>query len=489
MVQLNILHISDLHRDPNHPVSNDCLLNSLERDRDRYRDEQPSIADPDFIVVSGDLVQGIPANSSAPLEHLAAQYGQADDFLVRLVDSFLGGERDRVIIVPGNHDISSYHTFHSLRAIAVKPGDPTSQQVLSAYVSQLQRSDSIIRWSWHDLSFYEVADKDLYFARFDAFSTFYRQFYQNKRAYSLEPGKQYDIFDFPESGVAFAALNSCYNNDPLNVCGAVHPDCVASAASTLRTGRLAGRLLLVVWHHGTSGMPHQSDYLDMDTVQTLIDNGFSIGLHGHQHKSQVIEEWFRFGGERKMTVIGTGSLCSGQGGLPPGHSRAYNMIKIDTENLRGTLHLRRMLNETYAQPIWGRGQWSSSGESFADFGIQQPAKETEASKASIIGQAERLIRSKGHKEAIALLRPLAVSKPLARRLLLECYIEENETRALVDEFYPPASLAEAVIVADALWAEKDHDRLRELLASELVSKNDDPTAKDLSRRYAGRLKQ
>ena len=51
-----------------------------------------------FIVVSGDLVQGIPANSSAPLEHLAAQYGQAENFLVRLVDSFLGGERNRVII-------------------------------------------------------------------------------------------------------------------------------------------------------------------------------------------------------------------------------------------------------------------------------------------------------------------------------------------------------------------------------------------------------
>lgn len=488
MVQLTILHISDLHRDPGHPVSNDCLLNSLERDRDRYRDEQPPISDPDFIVVSGDLVQGIPANCSTPIEYLAAQYGQADDFLVRLADSFLGGERQRVIIVPGNHDISFYHTFHSLRRIAVKSGDPASNQLLDAYISQLQRPDSSIRWLWHDLSFYEVVDKNLYLARFDAFSIFYRHFYQDKRTYSLEPDKQFDIFDFPESGVTFAALNSCYNNDPLNACGAIHPDCVAGAASTLRTGRLAGRLLLAVWHHGTSGTPYQSDYLDMDTVQTLIDNGFSIGLHGHQHKSQVIEERFRFGSERKMTVIGTGSLCAGQGGLPPGHSRAYNLIKIDTENLQGTLHLRRMLNETFDQPIWGRGQWYSSGESFVGFGIEKPAKETAASKAAALGQAERLIRNKGHKEAIVLLRPIVTSNPLARRLLLECYTEENETRMLADEFYPPVSLAEAVIVADALWAEKEHNKLRKLLASNLINNSEDPAAGELRHRYGGRLK-
>jgi hypothetical protein len=71
---------------------------------------------------------------------------------------------------------------------------------------------------------------------------------------------------------------------------------------------------------------------------------------------------------------------------------------------------------------------------------------------------------------------------------VECYVEANETRAVVDEFYPPTSLGEAAIVADALWAEKEYDMLRELIASELVSKSDDPTAAELRRRYAGRLK-
>jgi hypothetical protein len=346
----------------------------------------------------------------------------------------------------------------------------------------------LIRWSWQELRFHEVVDRDFYFARLDAFCTFYRRFYQDERTYSLEPGMQYDIFDFPESGVAFAAFNSCYNNDPLNTRGAVHPDCVAGAANILRTGRFAGRLLLAVWHHGTSGAPHQCDYLDTNTMQILIDNGFSIGLHGHEHKSQVIEEWFRFGGERKMTVIGTGSLCAWQGGLPPGHSRAYNVIQIDPEDLTATLHVRRMLNETSDQPIWGRGQWSSTGESFAGFRIQQPAKQAAASKAAALGQAEDLVRNKKYKEAIALLQPLAAIEPLARRLLVECYVEANETRAVVDEFYPPTSLGEAAIVADALWAEKEYDMLRELIASELVSKSDDPTAAELRRRYAGRLK-
>ena len=484
----HILHISDLHRDPGHPVSNDCLLNSLERDRDRYRDEQPSIPDPDFVVVSGDLVQGIPPDSSTPIAHLAAQYEQAEDFLVRLTHSFVRGQRHRVIIVPGNHDVSTYHTRRSLRPITVNPGDPANRQVLDAYVSQLQMPNSSLRWSWQDLCFYEVADRDLYLARLDAFCTFYRRFYQDERTYSLEPSKQYDIFDFPDCGIAFAAFNSCCNNDPLNTRGAVHPDCVAGAASKLRAPQFAGRLLLAVWHHGTSGGPHQSDYLDADTVQSLIDSGFSIGLHGHQHKSQVIDERFRFGGDRKMTVICAGSLSVGPAGLPAGHSRTYNMIQIDTDNLRGRLHVRRMQNETFDQPIWGRGQWASTGESFADFAVQRPAREAAASRAAMLGQAERLVRSRKHREAIALLRPLARAEPLARRLLLECYIEVDATRAIADEFYPPVAIGEVAPVADALWAEKEYEKLRTMLGAANVRDSADPGAVEVRRRYLGRLK-
>ena len=57
---LSVLHISDLHRDPANTIGSKILLESLERDRDHYTTkEDPQIAPPNFIIVSGDIVQGV----------------------------------------------------------------------------------------------------------------------------------------------------------------------------------------------------------------------------------------------------------------------------------------------------------------------------------------------------------------------------------------------------------------------------------------------
>ena len=55
---LSVLHISDLHRDPTNAIDNKVLLESLERDRDRYTSENPRIEPPGLVFVSGDVVQG-----------------------------------------------------------------------------------------------------------------------------------------------------------------------------------------------------------------------------------------------------------------------------------------------------------------------------------------------------------------------------------------------------------------------------------------------
>src|SRR6266404_2667224 len=117
-MKLTILHISDLHRDPSNPISNSSLLDSLERDRDRYRNEKPPIGEPDLIIVSGDVIYGIPEDSKEPDHELAQQYEQAEDFLVKLAKSFVKSNRARVIIVPGNHDVSLYHTMLSMKKLA-----------------------------------------------------------------------------------------------------------------------------------------------------------------------------------------------------------------------------------------------------------------------------------------------------------------------------------------------------------------------------------
>lgn len=45
-MKINIMHISDLHRDPNNPISNEALINSLIQDVENSVSEDPPILPP-----------------------------------------------------------------------------------------------------------------------------------------------------------------------------------------------------------------------------------------------------------------------------------------------------------------------------------------------------------------------------------------------------------------------------------------------------------
>src|SRR4051812_21108856 len=102
MEPVSILHVSDLHRDPKNEVRNKALLLSLEQDRDRYRAETPKIPDPNLIIASGDIIHGVKHDAPDAKAELQRQYDQAEEFLAELADRFVGGDRDRVVIIPGN---------------------------------------------------------------------------------------------------------------------------------------------------------------------------------------------------------------------------------------------------------------------------------------------------------------------------------------------------------------------------------------------------
>ena len=98
---LSVLHISDLHRDPSNPISNQVLLDSLERDRDRYTAEGIlSIRPPDVIVVSGDVIHGVKHDSENAEASLRHQYEEALNFLEELTARFLAGDKRRIEVDP-----------------------------------------------------------------------------------------------------------------------------------------------------------------------------------------------------------------------------------------------------------------------------------------------------------------------------------------------------------------------------------------------------
>ena len=101
----SILHISDLHKSNEEPVDNDSLLAALLADSDRYAGETPRIPPPAAIVVSGDLIRGVQLGALNWEQSMKDQYAVAGLFLADLSERFLGGDRSRVVMSPGNHDV------------------------------------------------------------------------------------------------------------------------------------------------------------------------------------------------------------------------------------------------------------------------------------------------------------------------------------------------------------------------------------------------
>ncbi len=480
-MRLSILHISDLHRDRNNPIRNDVLLNSLENDYRHFSSEEDStIRAPDIIIVSGDIIQGISENTENPEKHLREQYAEAHEFLARLADRFVQGNRERVIIVPGNHDVSAYHLYQSLELVDIHPDRKKD------LINQLFLPESRLRWSWKDLQLFRITNEQMYASRMTAFAEFYSVFYEGGRTYDLDPTKQMDIFDFPAHELTVVGFSSCHNNDLLNRQASIHPACIAEAGARLNHPSYANRLRMAVWHHNTEGPPMQSDYMDADLIQNLIDRGFSLGLHGHQHRPQFLDTRFRHGIDRKITVISAGTLC---GGASYRYGRAYNIIELDITKKTGRLHVREMQNDNLSLPIWGQRVLTLNNCPYFAFDYESPPPPTcqNLTTAALL-EAQRLHVSGSYKEAAEILISIIQLDDLARPLLLDCLLNLGDMEKLLSIFDPPVSEAEAIHVMYALWDENKVERLKELINMPLIADSSDPSVIEIREKYCARLK-
>jgi 3',5'-cyclic AMP phosphodiesterase CpdA len=136
----SILHISDLHRSREEPVDNNSLLAALLADRDRYAGETPRVPPPEAIIVSGDLIQGAQIGVQNWQQSMKDQYAVADGFLTALCKRFLDGDKSRMVVVPGNHDVC-WNTSHV--AMERVPAAEYPKDLYGALIEP----DSSYRWS------------------------------------------------------------------------------------------------------------------------------------------------------------------------------------------------------------------------------------------------------------------------------------------------------------------------------------------------------
>ena len=482
-MRAGILHLSDLHRDREHNISNSVLLDSLERDRDRYTRSE-GIPAPTLAIVSGDLVQGVLPGPDASVA-LREQYEEAEQFLGGLANRFLGGDRERVVIVPGNHDVSFDHAHRSMRRLGVGHGSDSARAIIRDYVHGFHEPASPIRWSWNDLSFYQIVDPDLYLQRMEPFGEFYQAFYGGARVFSLAENEQYDIFDIADSEIAIAGFSSCRFNDLYQKAASIHPDCIAAVATRLREPEFRSRLKLAVWHHNTNGYPLQTDYMNSGQLQMLIDSQFNLGFHGHQHRPEVYSQRLVVSEASEMVVLSTGSLCAGRRGLPTGHHRCYTIVCIEEDE--ATLFLRRCQTDDLDAPSWGASAFPGSTGRSKTVPLPSRPLATRADELATVARAEALQRAGDYAESLRILAPLISVNPLAKRLSLESFAQTGDYGSIALHYSPPASAAEFVHLADALWSMNRKPELHELLESAFVTSSADPTIRQEAVRYRTRL--
>lgn len=460
-----ILHISDLHRDAGSAITTTTLLESLRLDRERYTAADQMLA-PDIAVVSGDIVLGVAADGPDADTKLRQQYEEASEFLVALTDLFFSGDRERVVLIPGNHDISHPHVLRATE-LTVLPAEPEQRAIVAR---QLQGEDSVWRWVGREFALRRIRDLSTYHRRLEPYANFYSAFYQGKRSFPIEPTKQFAVHDFPELGLVVAALTSCCNNDLFNRAGRIHPDCVAGVTRAVHEQVKCGQVALATWHHNLAGGPNDSDYVDADVLQSLIDGGFVVGLHGHQHRPQFLEHRFTADGKRGIAVISAGTLCGGPHTLPPGRMRAYNLVVIDPEHQAGVVHVRDMKNSSFELPVWGPAYVTEFSGSSLTFTLKTPPRSTSATHAA--SEAAVLLRKGDPAGAAALVRPHGADA-LARRVAVEAFEQLKDWAEIQRMCSPPRSAAEFIALAAALYELRQKAELAALIESDFAKNSND----------------
>lgn len=444
-----ILHMSDLHRSPQEPISNDELISALVSDRDSYLDESPVIPAPDAIVVSGDIIQGVPLGTANHESKLADQYAVAEAFLDELVRRFLNEDRSRLVMVPGNHDVDWNTAFAALQVV-----DRT--QIPQNLAAALYAEGSEYRWDWKTQTLFRIADPTLYERRLAAYQAFFGRFYAGISVpVKVQTGADANMFPLCDNRIGVAAFNSCHGNDCFAYHGMIRKEAVARSHLAFNDMRHVFDLRIAVWHHSVEGAPYRTDYMDVNIVRSMIGGGFRLGLHGHQHKAQAGGQRVWLSNEETMAIASAGSLCAGTRDLPTGTYRQYNLVEIAEDFRSARLHVRQMSVANLFSPA---RLANFGGKSFMELDWTPPRNiagaviNTDAIRTQkTIEEAELALKTGDAKLTISILRHFSLpGGSYQRNLILDAAIAAEDWQTTIDVTDPPLTIAELVNRVNAL---------------------------------------
>jgi hypothetical protein len=457
-----ILHLSDLHRSRAEPFDNDTILAALLSDRDRYLLESPAVGRPDAAIISGDIIQGVPLGTVDYAAELTRQYDVAHDFLARLADRFFDGDRSRIVIVPGNHDVCWNTSFSAMERL----GETDRPEKIGPW---LFRPGSPYRWRWDDCSVYKIAQPQLYDQRLAQYLAFLKRFYaETPLKYAINDEQGFNFFELDHGRILVAALESVHGNDCFCQHGAIKDGLIGKCTLALRDVAPQPLLGVAVWHHSIQGPPSRDDYMDVSSVHEMIGGGFRLGLHGHQHQADAGAYNIHLPQALSMGVASAGSLCAGAKELPRGTNRQYNVIVISDDYTSAKVHVREMAQGNQ----FGRSrQGVFAPDGFVEVSWALPANGSPRERnVSMFNKeavlvAEDALKNGEAEAALTLLGPVERrAGSHARHLYVSAARQAKRWNLVADCLFPPTNVGEFMELFNALCELKDFIAAETLIA-------------------------
>lgn len=120
-------------------------------------------------------------------------------------------------------------------------------------------------------------------------------------------------------------------------------------------------MVVGVWHHHTTGLPYENNYLDYRILQAMIDAKVKIGLYGHQHLTSILNEYHDLTKKERILLISSGSLYGSRNQLVTGYPRQYGLISLKFQENGVVMSLRVRKDPTnYVIPSWCESQIGTS---------------------------------------------------------------------------------------------------------------------------------
>jgi 3',5'-cyclic AMP phosphodiesterase CpdA len=293
-----ILHLSDLHFGTLADARNfhSQLADDLSRELGCTR--------LDGLICSGDLT----------LTSSEGEY-EATRTFIDLVRGESGLARERIVLVPGNHDLS-----WPLAQAAYVSADTSAYAAADV---QEQR-----RWIVEDGTCM-VRDEDRYRQRFAPYGDRLHRPVMGE-PYPLDYPDQFSLHHWPELNLLVLGLNSAWEIDHVHRDRAgIHPEAISTALNALRARPdWADCLKIAVWHHPlASGEP--SYIKDQGFLERLAAAGFRLVLHGHIHKADVTRfRYDRTPGGRRLDILAAGTFGAPSRQWVPGYPLQYQLLHL-----------------------------------------------------------------------------------------------------------------------------------------------------------------